>query len=153
MRTKKMTLFARHDINRSAPKERETSDTRPDANRVLKRSREILAFYGLKGKSELTVGDLSLASAEKRRRDIELAVRKEAPGLQDLYVGRRLAPVAQACESQEILKRMQQRQLEKAREIFAVKHQVFLINAEEQARKVTAEATVEERIKNAEWPS
>jgi len=96
----------------------------------------------------LTVGDLSTASAEKRRRQIELAVRKEAPGLQDLYVGRKLAPVAQACESQEILKRMQQRQLEKAKEIFAVKQQVFLINAEEQARKKTAEATVEQRIQD-----
>jgi len=124
-----MTPFARWDINRSTPSDREESSTHPDTCRVLKHSREILAPYGFK-KGKLTVGDLSVASAEKRRRDIELAVRKEAPNLQDLYVGRNLVPDAQTCESQEILKRMQQQHLIKAREIFEVKKQIFLNNAE-----------------------
>jgi hypothetical protein len=148
-----MARFARCDVNRSMPKDREASNTHPDTFRVLNHSRKILAAYGFRGQGKVTVGDLSVASVEKRRQEIELAVKKEPPSLQDLYVGRELVPGVPGCESQEILKRMQRRQLERAKEIFAVKQQVFLINAEEQARKKTAKATVEERIKDAEWRS
>lgn len=151
VRMKNMILFTRYGINRSAPKETEASNLHPDTYRVLKHSREILAAYGFRGQGKLTVGDLSVASAEKRRREIELFVKKEALGLQDLYIGRKLVPVAQTCESQEILKRMQQSQLEKAREIFEVKQQVFLNTAEEHARREIAEASVEERIQDAEF--
>jgi len=142
--------FTRFGINKTAPKATEASNGHPDTFRVLKHSREILAAYGFRGQGRLTVGDLSVASAKKRRRQIELAMKKETPGLQNIYIGRKLAQVAQACESQEILKRMQQQHLIKAREIFEGKQQIFLNNTEEHARREIAEASVEDRIQDAE---
>lgn len=153
--------MARFDVKDSAPKyvASLTAD-QMHTQRVLAESRRIAAVCSNEPE-KLTVGDLSIVSTEKKRlknkRGLQLLERfasstsgdsTEAASnekLSNLYVGGVLAQGAHACESRKILMKMQQSYLNRVRDNFRVRQQIFKNSFEQQEIRKAARIAIKER--------
>lgn len=111
-----------------------------DPEAVLEASKKILEEYRLKEPLKLSVGDLSVVSEEKKKRDAEwvakesnraggatvgdLSKAEDQRGFQELFQGGK-GPEPCVSESQEVLMRMQRAQKKKREEVFKVKQIIF----------------------------
>jgi hypothetical protein len=94
-----------------------------DPQEVLERSKKIIAAYGLSKPNELTVDDLSIVTAEKKKRDARHPrgdSRERGLSVGSLYEGPEV-PKSAVNPSQEVLMEMQRKQREKREEVSRMK--------------------------------
>ncbi|MCJ7761972.1 hypothetical protein MUP38_00785 [Candidatus Bathyarchaeota archaeon] len=134
---------------------------------ALAKSRKIIASMKAPAPTKLTVGDLSVVSAEEKKRkkawsekrvnrsdavsigDLSM-VPDASKGLQDLFVGANLVPKPSTSKSQEMQMAMQRKQRKKREEIFEIKQVMFARKVEDEAGREAAKQTVEQMIREAD---
>ena len=115
-----------------APKDMESFEAPLDPQGVIERSKRIIEAYQLKEPLELTVGDLSVVSKEKRKRDAmhpRADAQKRGLTVGSLYEGPEI-PQPSVSESQALTMEMQA----KFREKRQTAHQIQQVMFEQQSK-------------------